>query len=87
MLPDLNFNKLHQRQVSCQQTSSQLDPTNPTLPRQDTQLRKMEFGNSGMLNEGNSDLVRALFGTRQLIKASPDGIHIDMDRLKKGEVK
>lgn len=47
----------------------------------------MEFGTSGMLNEGNFDLARALFGTRQLTKASLDGIHIDMDRLKKGEVK
>ncbi len=47
----------------------------------------MEFGTSGMLNEGNLDLVGALFGKRQLIKASSDGIHVDMDRLKKGEVK
>jgi hypothetical protein len=61
------FIKLHQRRVSCQHTASQLNPTTP--PLQDTQLREMEFGTSGMLNEGNSDLVRALFGTQQLIKA------------------
>ncbi len=27
------------------------------------------------------------FGTSQLTKLSIDGIHVDMDRLKKGEVK
>jgi hypothetical protein len=47
----------------------------------------MEFGTSGMLNEGRTELAGALFSTRQLTKAFSDGIHIDMDRLKKGEVK
>ena len=47
----------------------------------------MEFGTSGMLNEGDSNLGWALFDTRQLTKLPKDGIHVDMDRLKKGEVK
>jgi hypothetical protein len=52
MLPDLNFIKLQQRQKYSQQTSSQLDPTNPTRSHQNTELSTMEFGTSGMLNEG-----------------------------------
>ncbi|TVY89322.1 Proteasome subunit beta type-1 [Lachnellula willkommii] len=47
----------------------------------------MEFGTSGMLNEGTllSKQLHSL--KRQLTGALADGIHVDMDRLKKGEVK
>jgi len=54
MLPELTFIK-HQREVSCQQTSSQLDPDQFQSFSLNTQPRKMEFGTSGMLNEGNSN--------------------------------
>jgi hypothetical protein len=57
MLPDLNFIKLQQRQDYSQQTSSQLRPTNPTRFHQNTELSTMEFGTSGMLNEGKSVLL------------------------------
>jgi hypothetical protein len=57
MLPDLNFIKLQQRQDYSQQTSSQLHPTNPTRSHQNTELPMMEFGTSGMLNEGKLVLL------------------------------
>lgn len=52
---------------------------------------KMEFGNSGSLSEGMhipNQLLSTLmsrWGTNRCVIA--DGIHLDMDRLKKGEVK
>jgi hypothetical protein len=52
MLPDLNFIKLQPRQDYSQQTSSQLHPPNPNRSHQNTDLFTMEFGTSGMLNEG-----------------------------------
>jgi hypothetical protein len=48
----------------------------------------MEFGTSGMLNEGPSALHK--FQPRHVdggTDPNTDGIHVDMDRLKKGEVK
>lgn len=47
----------------------------------------MEFGTSGALNEGTlaSSLRRRYQG--QVLTDCIDGIHLDMDRLKKGEVK
>lgn len=45
----------------------------------------MDFTTTGMLNEGN--LSELPCQCQQLTAAPPDGIHIDMDRLKKGEVK
>lgn len=47
----------------------------------------MEFGNSGMLNEGMTNERQAPQMSTLLIQACADGIHVDMDRLKKGEVK
>jgi hypothetical protein len=49
----------------------------------------MEFGRSGVLNEGMFGLGS---GALTLVTAGGlhswvDGIHVDMDRLKKGEVK
>jgi hypothetical protein len=51
-----------------------------------------EFGHAGVLNEGelqpNPDVVQAVKLRRKWKLTSVlDGIHVDMDRLKKGEVK
>jgi hypothetical protein len=47
----------------------------------------MEFGTSGMLNEGTNALHSCLLFIKLQLTYGTDGIHIDMDRLKKGEVK
>jgi hypothetical protein len=47
----------------------------------------MEFGTSGMLNEGTTIASSRLLLSGCNLQRESDGIHIDMDRLKKGEVK
>lgn len=47
----------------------------------------VEFGHAGVLNEGELELAFwHAVGDSALTKTA-DGIHIDMDRLKRGEVK
>jgi hypothetical protein len=51
----------------------------------------MDFGNSGSLREGRwpqlGDMIHLDVPVDALTIRFADGIHLDMDRLKKGEVK
>lgn len=53
----------------------------------------MEFTTTGMLNEGKQKYNQGPFvalwglGLYMVADGRVDGIHVDMDRLKKGEVK